>query len=144
MMRTGELAQRAGVNIQTVRFYERKCLLREPSRTPSGYRCYTDEDVRQIRFIRECQDLGFTLQDIKQLIELHGFFSAPFKKGASELGRGDRMMRILQERLATIDGKLHALSRMRERLLAAVSESQLRQKPICPAQQQSRGGTRNR
>jgi MerR family transcriptional regulator, mercuric resistance operon regulatory protein len=69
-MRTGELAAHAGVNIQTVRFYERRGILPKPSRTASGYRVYSAEAVRLIRFIKRAQELGFTLDEIEDLLRL--------------------------------------------------------------------------
>lgn len=70
-MRISELARRASVNIQTVRFYERRGLLREPARTASGYRSYEQADLESVVFIRWCQRLGFTLNEVRQLLELH-------------------------------------------------------------------------
>lgn len=69
-MRTGELAARAGVNIQTVRFYERRGILPKPERTPGGYRVYSPEAVRLIRFIKRAQDLGFALDEVEDLLRL--------------------------------------------------------------------------
>lgn len=69
-MRTGELAAQAGVNIQTVRLYERLGLIRAPRRSQSGYRDYGIPDLRLIRVIKEAQRLGFTLKEIKALIQL--------------------------------------------------------------------------
>ena len=69
-MRTGELATRAGVNIQTVRFYERRGLLPKPGRTSSGYRIYSTKAARLIRFIKRAQELGFTLDEIEDLLRL--------------------------------------------------------------------------
>jgi DNA-binding transcriptional MerR regulator len=66
-MRAGELAAHAGVNIQTVRFYERRGILPKPSRTASGYRVYSAEALRLIRFIKRAQELGFTLDEIEDL-----------------------------------------------------------------------------
>lgn len=66
---TGELAERAGVNVQTVRYYERRGLLREPPRTESGYRQYDDSDLDRLRFIRTAQRLGFKLEEIDELLE---------------------------------------------------------------------------
>src|SRR5271165_6959995 len=60
-MRIGELAERAEVNIQTLRFYEREGLIPPPERTASGYRSYALSDLERVRFIRICQGLGFTL-----------------------------------------------------------------------------------
>lgn len=69
-MRTGELAARAGVNIQTVRFYERRGILPKPTRTASGYRVYSAEAVRMIRFVKRAQTLGFTLDEVEDLLRL--------------------------------------------------------------------------
>ncbi|MGH7196393.1 MAG: heavy metal-responsive transcriptional regulator [Candidatus Saccharimonadales bacterium] len=69
-MLTGEVAKRAGVNTETLRFYERKGLLAPPKRLQSGYRVYSADAVRTVRFIKRAQQLGFTLQEIKTLLEL--------------------------------------------------------------------------
>lgn len=69
-MTIGEVAARAGVNIQTVRYYERRGLLEMAKRSASGYRQYGDEVVLRIRFIRRAQALGFTLEEIGQLLTL--------------------------------------------------------------------------
>ena len=69
-MRTGELAAHTGVNIQTVRFYERRGILPKPARTSGGYRDYSADAVRLIRFIKRAQDLGFTLVEIEDLLRL--------------------------------------------------------------------------
>ena len=69
-LKTGELAREAGVNVETIRFYERKGLLPEPPRRSSGYREYPREAVRRIRFIQRAKELGFTLREIKGLLEL--------------------------------------------------------------------------
>ena len=67
---TGELAERAGVGKETIRYYERRGLLPEPPRTDAGYRQYAPEDVRRLRFIRTAQKLGFTLDEIGGLLSL--------------------------------------------------------------------------
>jgi MerR family mercuric resistance operon transcriptional regulator len=67
---TGALADAAGVNVETLRFYERKGLLSVPPRKASGYREYPREDVRRIRFIKRAQELGFSLAEIKELLAL--------------------------------------------------------------------------
>lgn len=63
-LRTGEVAARAGVNVQTLRYYERRGLLKEPERRTSGYREYPADAVQLIRFIKRAQELGFTLSEI--------------------------------------------------------------------------------
>lgn len=69
-LRSGELADRAAVNVETLRFYERRGLLPEPPRRKSGYREYPPETVERIRFIKRAQELGFSLNEIKELLEL--------------------------------------------------------------------------
>lgn len=69
-MRIGEVAERAGVNVETLRYYERRGLLPEPARSPAGHRAYDDETVRFVRAIKEAQGLGFTLAEIEELLRL--------------------------------------------------------------------------
>jgi Cd(II)/Pb(II)-responsive transcriptional regulator len=69
-MRIGELAKQAGVDAQTVRYYERQGLLAAPSRTPSGYRAYGAQHVERLNFIRHCRSLDMPLADVKHLLEL--------------------------------------------------------------------------
>src|SRR5947209_4537677 len=66
----GELARRAGVGVETVRFYERQGLLAEPARRASGYRQYGEDIVARLRFIRRAKELGFTLKEIAELLAL--------------------------------------------------------------------------
>jgi len=69
-MRIGDLAKRAGVDAQTVRYYEREGLLDAPSRTASGYRAYGPRHVERLNFIRHCRSLDMPLADVKRLLEL--------------------------------------------------------------------------
>ena len=66
----GEVASRAGVNKETVRYYEKRKLISEPDRRRSGYRIFTKRHIEQIKFIKRAQELGFTLSEIKELLEL--------------------------------------------------------------------------
>jgi MerR family mercuric resistance operon transcriptional regulator len=66
----GKLAEMSGVGVETVRFYQRKELLREPTASGS-FRTYTEEDSQRIIFIKRAQDLGFTLSEVKELLELN-------------------------------------------------------------------------
>jgi DNA-binding transcriptional MerR regulator len=68
----GRLAKLSGVRSDTVRFYERSRLLPKPSRTASGYRVYNDDALRQVRFIRKAQSLGFSLDEIRRIMSLRG------------------------------------------------------------------------
>lgn len=122
-MRIGELAQRAGVNIQTIRFYERERVLRAAPRTASGYRAYGERDVQHVLFVKQCQQLGFTLAEIRQLATLHESLAATRNLDTAAMGRFAAMA---GERLATIDAKIAALQNMRrdlQRLLAQAGSS---------------------
>lgn len=66
----GQLAKHIGVNIETIRYYERRNLLGPTSRLPSGYRLYNREASQRLRFIKNAQALGFTLQEIEELLDL--------------------------------------------------------------------------
>jgi Hg(II)-responsive transcriptional regulator len=66
----GRLAKQAGLGIETVRFYERQGLIEPPPRTDSNYRIYPEEEVNRLKFIKRAKDLGFTLKEIKDLLEL--------------------------------------------------------------------------
>ena len=66
----GKVAKKAGVNIDTVRYYERRRLLEEPTRSPSGYRQYLPDTVKRIKFIKRAQELGFSLDEIDELLRL--------------------------------------------------------------------------
>ena len=69
-LKIGEVAVRGGVNLQTIRYYEREKLLPEPPRLASGYRVYPEQTVRRIRFIKRAQEIGFTLSGIRELLDI--------------------------------------------------------------------------
>lgn len=69
-LRIGQLAQQADVHIETLRFYERRGLLKAGRRTEKGYRLYDEDDVSRVRFIKQAQRLGFSLREVLELLEL--------------------------------------------------------------------------
>lgn len=69
-MTIGEVAVRAGVPVATVRYYERRGLIAQPRRTTSGYRQYGAETVERLRFIKRAQEMGFSLEEVQELLEL--------------------------------------------------------------------------
>lgn len=71
-MTIGRLAEAAGVNVETIRFYQRSGLIEQPMRPPTGYRAYGLSDIRRLRFIKRAQLLGFTLDEITSLLKLEG------------------------------------------------------------------------
>lgn len=70
LLRIGEVARQTGIGIETIRYYERKGLLAEPNRRPSGYRQYDEAVVDRLKFIRRTKELGFTLAEISELLDL--------------------------------------------------------------------------
>ena len=66
----GAAARLSGVNIETIRYYEREGIVPPAARTPSGRRIYDGEDIARLRFVRRCRDLGFSISDIRTLLEL--------------------------------------------------------------------------
>ena len=143
-MHIGELARRAAVNIQTIRFYERQELIPAPARNSSGYRCYEPSDLERVKFIRRNQELGFTLGEIKQLVDLHHRVAAmpfPLRRKPNEL-RG--IISIGRERLDAINRKVKTLHTMRRQLAALLRQLEAPAVMTCPAarrsRQQSAGG----
>lgn len=69
-MTIGKLARAAGVGVETIRFYERKGLIKKPQKRQGGFRLYTNEEAARVRFVKRAQELGFTLREVKDLLEL--------------------------------------------------------------------------
>jgi DNA-binding transcriptional MerR regulator len=137
-MRIGELSAKAGVNIQTIRFYEREKLLRKSARTPSGYRIFTDADLERVRFIRQSQQLGFTLKEVKELIVIHESAKVSSGRPASESKEWAKAFRIAKERLDLIDQKIKFLQILRRPLAAALELPNPQKTMVCPAAAQVR------
>lgn len=105
-IRIGQLAAQAHVSVDTVRYYERAGLLPSPSRTASGYRTYPAGTVERLQFIRRAKDLGFSLDEIRDLLAL----SDQRGTGVSEIRE------IAARRLADVETRLAELSRLRDGL----------------------------
>jgi DNA-binding transcriptional MerR regulator len=133
-MRIGELAARAGVNVQTILFYERRCLLPRPPRTAGGYRSFTEADLAQVQFIRQTQRLGFTLREIQALLPVHGSPRNPRRLTRRSPKDELALFRLVSERLSQVDAQIAALERVRDALRAAIDQSHSRL-TVCPAQQ---------
>jgi MerR family transcriptional regulator, mercuric resistance operon regulatory protein len=109
-LRTGEVAARAGVNIQTLRYYERRGLIAEPVRSVGGHRTYPPDTVRMIGIIKAAQRLGFTLDEIIDLLEAsqHRHRTADLRQRALD-------------KIAELDRKMADLAAMREALSEVVA-----------------------
>jgi DNA-binding transcriptional MerR regulator len=133
-MRIGEVAAKAGVNIQTIRFYERRRLLREPARTASGYRDYNRADLESVVFIKWCQQLGFTLKEVKQLLPLHTVIAGmPAARGRHKSRELHSIVAMAEEKLAAVNEKIRALKVMGKQLTSAIEKLQCERGPVCPA-----------
>ncbi len=118
----GQLARRSGVHLETVRFYERRGLLSHPPRNHAGYRLFTDEAVDRIRFIKRAQGLGFTLDEIKDLLALK----------VEQGGACSVVEREARQVLARVDDRLKQLRQIRSVLVRLVRSCQERQSDDCP------------
>ena len=98
-----QTAREAGVNAQTLRYYERRGLLPRPPRRGSGYREYPADAVRIVRFIKKAQELGFSLDEIEELVRLRGVRRA----------ERHRVRAIAERKIADIDHKIAHLQSMR-------------------------------
>jgi MerR family mercuric resistance operon transcriptional regulator len=116
----GGLAKAAGVGVETIRYYQRRGLLPEPARPPGEVRRYGEAEVRRLRFIRSAQAAGFTLAEIKELIELD---SADDRARARELA---------QARVAALDEKIAELRKAREALAGLATACARKRGGACP------------
>ena len=133
-MRIGEVAQRAGVNLQTLRYYERRGLLPDPRHRLSRYRDYDDTAVQLVRFIKEAQELGFTLKEVGELIELRNHRTR---------SRGD-VRALAAAKVEQIKNRLDRLTAMKrglEDLIAACRTSD--GSPCCPIIEAMEGSPRD-
>jgi MerR family mercuric resistance operon transcriptional regulator len=105
----GALASRAGVGVETIRFYERKGLVRRPPRPGTGFRLYPEETVARIRFIRQAQTLGFTLQEIRGLLALR---VAPGTDCAAVRSRAVAKLANVEARLEELERIQGALAKL--------------------------------
>ena len=102
----GKLANQGGVKVQTIRYYERRGLLPRPARTLTGYRTYSNETVRRLRFIKQAQMLGFSLREIAELLSLR-------MHPATTCGD---IRRRARDKIATVDQKIEELHRIKNAL----------------------------
>jgi len=114
-MTRSELAKKCGVNIETLRYYEKRKLLGPPPRSESGYRLYSEEDAVKIRFIKNAQKLGFTLKEIGDLLKLRVRQSAPSEsvliraqKKLEEIEKKIRDLRSMKKTLQILAGRCQA------------------------------------
>jgi MerR family mercuric resistance operon transcriptional regulator len=110
-LRSRQVADAAGVNIETLRYYERRGILRPPRRNRAGYRQYDQEAVDVVRFIKRAQSLGFTLEEVEELLALR----------RPRAGRCATVQKAAIAKIDQIDIKLRALNSMRTALAELVA-----------------------
>lgn len=122
-MKIGEVAQRTGVGIDTIRFYEREGLLQEPQRRPSGYRQYDESTIKRLEYVRLAKELGFTLAEIRDLLEL---------SFAAHAGC-DHIRQRAEDKIADIETKIRNLQKMKRSLHGIVTQCKTKDSPHdCP------------
>jgi MerR family mercuric resistance operon transcriptional regulator len=122
-IRIGELSRRSGVNIETIRYYERVDVLPPPPRSANGRRVYGPAETRMLAFVRRSRELGFTLSEIRTLLSL----SADNGKGACAEASS-----LATRHLAQVRAKIADLRAMEKALAAAVRRCEAGETPGCP------------
>ena len=111
-MYIGKLAESAGVKVQTVRYYEQLGLLQKPTRTPTGYRMYGAPALKRLRFIKQAQALGFSLDEIKEILALSSEGKTPCA----------RVRRLAKTKLTELDQRLAELLAYRQELASRIKQ----------------------
>ena len=112
ILRTSELAEKANVNKETIRFYEKKGLLLEPERTDGGYRQYTQSDLERLLFIKNAKELGFTLLEIKELLAV----------ADGDIYKCCDVRKIAESKIEYIADQIKKLSKLKKTLSKLVTE----------------------
>lgn len=112
MLKIGEVSKRSGVGVEALRFYEKSGLLDRPSRTYSGYRVYGEDVLDRLAFIKQAQALGFSLDEIRRIVE-------DARKGQSPC---DEVREIVRRRMEELDARLRELQRHRKELKRTLEE----------------------
>ncbi|MBV8100542.1 MAG: MerR family transcriptional regulator [Verrucomicrobia bacterium] len=119
-MRIGQLATSVGVNVETIRYYQRIGLLQLPQKPYGGVRSYNEDDLRRLHFIRRAQHLGFSLDDIRTLLQLSG-------------SDCQQVQKLAAEKLKLVRGKLTQLRKIESALSKTIQQCARREAPEpCP------------
>ena len=118
----GELSKLTGVKIETIRYYEQQKLLADPPRTEGGHRCYSEDHLKRLTFIRRSRQLGFTMEEIRELLKL-------VEGGMYTCGE---VKALTMEHAKSVREKINDLSRMEATLLDISSRCSGDAVPECP------------
>lgn len=124
-MRIGELARRAGVSVQAIRFYERRRLMRTPRRTPAGYRIYNELDLENVTVIKKMQRFGFKLVEIRRVMQLYILPSdsggaSPYQRGSHECLR--EALKLGEKKLQSMNEEIRSAIQIRDELMEAIGQ----------------------
>ncbi len=108
-MTIGKLAKSAGVGVETIRFYERKGLIRKPQRRDGGFRYYAPEEAARVRFVRRAQELGFTLREVKELLDIQ---SKRKITGAQVQVKAEEKIEEIRKKIVDLKQMLESLTRL--------------------------------
>ena len=107
-MQIGELARRTALTVDAIRFYERRQLLPKATRSTGGFRLYTAEDIEQLHFIRQMHELGFSLREIRELIDLR----------TRKIAACESVRELLKDKLSAVRAKVDELQKLESQLTA--------------------------
>jgi DNA-binding transcriptional MerR regulator len=126
--RIGEIAQQTGVSVETLRYYEKRRLVNAPPRTEGGFRLYSGDAVQQVRFIKQAQSLGLTLDDVQQLVT--------GRHRRAHVASCRKVRDLLTRRIEDIDARIKELREFRttlhEHLVACEQALAAAGDPACP------------
>lgn len=125
--KVGDVAKQAGVNLQTIHYYERRGLLPKPPRTGSNYRAYPQDAVLRVRFVKRAQELGFTLKEIKELLSLR---ATPRTRCLDVRERAEAKVQDIHDKVRTLQAMRKALTKL---IGECSSEGPVTQCPILEA-----------
>jgi DNA-binding transcriptional MerR regulator len=124
-MRIGELAKRAGVSVQAIRFYERRRLMRTPRRTPAGYRIYDENDLESVTIIKKMQRFGFKLVEIRRVLQLWVLPSdsgaaSPYQRGSLDCLR--EALKLGEKKLQSMNEQIRSAIQIRDELMEELGQ----------------------
>ena len=123
-MTIGQLAKKTGLNVQTVRYYERIGLIEKPDTNEAGYRIYPEKAAEVLRFIKHAKEIGFSLKQISEIFSIDN----------DKNNTCARVKKLAQEKVAEIDKRIYSLSLIRNELLSLISQCEAKKsvKGDCP------------
>lgn len=139
-LQIGVVAQQAGLTVDAIRFYEKSGLLKRPPRTEGGYRLFRPQDIADLKFIRKAQELGFSLQEIREMLFLQG----------EHLKACEHVRELLEQKLLSVHRKIEELQALEKSLAGALQKCkrELKQsvghEECCPVLQELRQTNGNR